>query len=266
MINIQALNSATKYPSILSYHQHGQKGLLTENLNCIPPTTGARSLLGCTEKLNGSNARIILFLDKGQWRFVIGSRETLLYTNGDFLLREEYSIVETLQATAARLQRQKVYAFNENAITTFYFEVFGDASQPESKNYSSFHNPTFRLFDVSRVDIDSFEKQSIEEIAAWRERGGQHFLDELELQHIKDKLFLNLVPRRWNVQLPTSIEDTYSWLQEIMPETRCLLDNTGKGKAEGVVVRNSDRSFIAKIRFEDYERHVRKIELQGKGK
>ena len=107
-MDIQKLNSATKYPSILSYHQHGQKGLLTENLNCTP-TTGAQSLLGCTEKLNGSNARIILFLDKGQWRFVIGSRETLLYTNGDFLLREEYSIIKTLLPTAERLQRQKCY-------------------------------------------------------------------------------------------------------------------------------------------------------------
>lgn len=265
-MDIQKLNSATKYPPILSYHQHGQKGLLTENLNCIPPTAGAQSLLGCTEKLNGSNARIILFLDKGQWRFVIGSRETLLYTNGDFLLREEYSIVETLQITAERLQRQKVCELNENAITTFYFEVFGDSSQPESKNYSSFHGPSFRLFDVSKVGIDFFVEKPIEEIAAWRERGGQHFLNELQLQHIKDKLFLNLVPRKWDVQLPTTIEDTYTWLCETMPETRCLIDHSGKGKAEGVVVRNSDRSFITKIRFEDYERHFRKLEQQGNRK
>ena len=257
-MDIQKLNSATKYPSILSYHQHGQKGLLTENLNCIPPSTGAQSLLGSTEKLNGSNARIILFLDKGQWRFVIGSRETLLYTNGDFLLREEYSIVETLQITAERLQRQKCYEFNENAITTFYFEVFGDSTQPESKNYTGGHAPSFRLFDVSKVGVDTLEKP-IEEIAAWRERGGQHFLNELQLQHIKDELFLRLVPAKWGVQLPTTIEDTYKWLCEAMPETGCLLDSTGKGEAEGVVVRNSDRSFITKIRFEDYKRHFRKL-------
>ena len=257
-MDIQKLNSATKYPSILSYHQHGQKGLLTENLNCIPPTTGAQSLLGCTEKINGSNARIILFLDKGQWRFVIGSRETLLYTNSDFLMREEYSIVETLQITAERLQRQKCYEFNENAITTFYFEVFGDSTQPESKNYCGSHRPDFRLFDVSVVGREILDKP-IEEIASWRERGGQHFLSELQLQHIKEELFLRLVPAKWGVQLPTTIEDTYDWLCGVMPETGCLLDSTGKGKAEGVVVRNSDRSFITKIRFEDYERHFRKL-------
>jgi hypothetical protein len=264
-MDIQKLNSATKYPSILSYHQHGQKGLLTENLNCIPPTTGAQSLLGCTEKLNGSNARIILFLDKGQWRFVIGSRETLLYTNGDFLLREEYSIVETLLTTAERLQRQKVYAFDENAVTTFYSEVFGDSSQPESKNYTDSHSPSFRLFDVSVVDRAVLDKP-VEEIAAWRERGGQQFLDEMGLQVVKNQLDLTLVPGKWGVQLPTTIEDTYKWLCETMPETGCLLDSTGKGKAEGVVVRNSDRSFITKIRFEDYERHFKKLELQGNRK
>ena len=257
-MDIQKLNSATKYPSILSYHQHGQKGLLTENLNCIPPSTGAQSLLGSTEKLNGSNARSILFLDKGQWRFVIGSRETLLYTNGDFLMREEYSIVETLLPTAERLQRQKCYELNENAITTFYFEVFGDSTQPESKNYCGSHRPDFRLFDVSVVGREILDKP-IEEIASWRERGGQTFLDEMGLQVIKNQLDLTLVPGKWGVQLPTSIEDTYNWLCGVMPETGCLLDSTGKGKAEGVVVRNSDRSFITKIRFEDYERHFRKL-------
>ena len=256
-MDIQKLNSATKYPSILSYHQHGQKGLLTENLNCTP-TTGAQSLLGCTEKLNGSNARSILFLDKGQWRFVIGSRETLLYTNGDFLMREEYSIVETLLPTAERLQRQKCYELNENAITTFYFEVFGDSTQPESKNYCGSHRPDFRLFDVSVVGREILDKP-IEEIASWRERGGQTFLDEMGLQVIKNQLDLTLVPGKWGVQLPTSIEDTYNWLCGVMPETGCLLDSTGKGKAEGVVVRNSDRSFITKIRFEDYEGHFRKL-------
>ena len=173
-------------------------------------------------------------------------------------MREEYSIVQTLQATAERLQRQKLYNFNEDAVTTFYFEVFGDSTQPESKNYSSFHSPTFRLFDVSVVDRSILEKP-IEEIASWRERGGQYFLDELQLQDVKDRLFLTLVPGKWGVQLPTTIEDTYKWLQEIMPQTGCLLDSTGKGKAEGVIVRNGDRSFITKIRFEDYERHFRKL-------
>lgn len=261
-MDIQKLNSATKYPSILSYHQHGQKGLLTENLNCIPPTSAViRSLLCCTEKLNGSNARIMLFLDKGQWRWVIGSRETLLYTNGDFLLREEYSIVQTLLTTAERLQQQKVYPFDENAVTTFYFEVFGDSSQPESKNYTGSHSPSFRLFDVSVVERTVLDKP-VEEIAAWRERGGQQFLNEMELQVVENQLHLTLVPGKWIVQLPTTIEDTFKWLCETMPETVCLLDSTGKGKAEGVVVRNSDRSFITKIRFEDYERHFKKLELQ----
>lgn len=257
-MDLQALNSATKYPSIQSYHKHGSKGLLTEELNCIPPSTGAGSLLGYTEKLNGSNARIILFLDGNDWRYVIGSRDALLHSNGDFLVREEYSIVSALSITARRLQRQKVYAFKEKAFTTFYFEVFGDSSQPESKNYSKFHSPSFQLFDVSVVAKNTLENP-VEEIAAWRERGGQYFLDEMALQVAKDKLYLPLVTRSWDTNLPTTVEDTYKWLQKVMPETSCKLDSSGIGKAEGVVVRNSDRSFITKIRFEDYERHFRKL-------
>jgi hypothetical protein len=257
MLNLQALNSATKYPSILSYHKHGNKGLLTEELNCVPPS-GAQVLLGCTEKVNGSNSRIILFLDNGKWRFIIGSREVLLYSNGDFLIREEYSIVQTLLPLAERLQKQIVYELREDALNTFYFEVFGDSKQPESKNYSDFHSPSFRMFDVSVVSLDTLDKP-IEEIAAWRERGGQNFHNEAGLQDAKNKLDLNLVPRHWGIQLPTKIEDIYKWLQENMPETGCLLDSSGKGRAEGVVVRNSDRSFITKIRFEDYERHFGKL-------
>ena len=88
---------------------------------------------------------------------------------------------------------------------------------------------------------------------------GQPFLDEMGLQAVKDKLYLTLVPGKWGVQLPATIEDTYKWLCEAMPQTECLLDSTGKGKAEGVVVRNGDRSFITKIRFEDYERHFKKV-------
>lgn len=255
MLNVQALNSASKYPSILSYHKHGNKGLLTEELNCVPPYG---ELLGITEKIDGSNSRIIIFLDNNKWRFVIGSRETLLYSNGDFLIKEEYSIVETLLPLAEMLQKQIVYELREDALNTFYFEVFGDSKQPESKNYSDFHSPSFRLFDISVVSLDTLDKP-IKEIAAWRERGGQNFHDEAGLQDVKNKLDLNLVPRHWGNQLPATIEDTYKWLQKNIPETGCLLDSSGKGQAEGLVVRNSDRSFITKIRFEDYERHFRKL-------
>ena len=36
--------------------------------------------------------------------------------------------------------------------------------------------------------------------------------------------------------------------------SNALIDDSGKGLSEGIVVRYADRSFIRKIRFEDYQR------------
>ena len=60
------------------------------------------------------------------------------------------------------------------------------------------------------------------------------------------------------LDLPISLNNTYDWLNRMLSEgTFAKLDAGGVGRAEGVVVRTPDRSKIAKIRFEDYERTFR---------
>jgi hypothetical protein len=58
-------------------------------------------------------------------------------------------------------------------------------------------------------------------------------------------------------EIPRGIPQTHAWLKQIIPASKATLDENGIGRPEGVVVREADRSAIAKIRFEDYERHAR---------
>jgi hypothetical protein len=48
------------------------------------------------------------------------------------------------------------------------------------------------------------------------------------------------------------------WLESMLPTTLVALDTDAGGSPEGLVVRTADRSRIAKIRFEDYQRHQKR--------
>ncbi|MFC7428120.1 hypothetical protein [Nocardia tengchongensis] len=74
--NLEAVNSLTKYPSIPTYHQLGERGRLTEAVSEF-----AGPVIG-TEKIDGSNARIVSLPD-GSW--LLGSREELLCAQGDLI-------------------------------------------------------------------------------------------------------------------------------------------------------------------------------------
>ena len=65
IVNLDAINSATQYPSIETYHKLAS-GRLTEELNF---TFEGNVIL--TEKINGTNGRAILMPDGD---FFIGSR------------------------------------------------------------------------------------------------------------------------------------------------------------------------------------------------
>jgi hypothetical protein len=63
--------------------------------------------------------------------------------------------------------------------------------------------------------------------------------------------------------VPEGHAEVLEWLRCTIPTSHCALDATGLGRPEGLVVRNADRSQIAKIRFEDYERHLRRVKKGG---
>ena len=80
-----ALNSLTKYPSIPTLHALGEKGRLTETLN----VDFSGDDVYATEKIDGTNARIIMLGDE----YIIGSRENLLTHSDDLLFDPAQGIV-----------------------------------------------------------------------------------------------------------------------------------------------------------------------------
>ena len=63
--------------------------------------------------------------------------------------------------------------------------------------------------------------------------------------------------------IPIDRKETYDWLKTFEKSNATIdedfFEMGNKSKAEGVVVRNENRSFIRKIRFEDYEKTIRKF-------
>lgn len=81
-IDLRKLNSITKYPSIATYHSMGGKGRLQEELlNPVPPNAE----LDASEKLDGTNTRIIVLPGDPVATYFIGSREDLLTYQHDLV-------------------------------------------------------------------------------------------------------------------------------------------------------------------------------------
>jgi hypothetical protein len=181
---------------------------------------------------------------------LIGSRTELLHYLGDVIANPAQGIVEAVRGHAARLTALA----EPDALVVVFGEVYGGKTAAGAKNYSTAGAVGFRVFDLARVPLDVLD-QAPEQIAAWRDGGGQPFAPTAELHATVDGLGLDgvpvLTPER---ALPASITDTHDWLRALLTESLARLDDTGRGRPEGVVVRTADRSRIAKIRFEDYER------------
>ena len=247
-IDLRKLNTATKYPSIPTYHSLGDKGsLLKETVDL-----GNESLI-VTEKVDGTNSRIILMPDG---RYLIGSREELLHAQGDLIHNPALGIVETLKATADRISH--MIAPQEDAIQTVYLETYGGKTTAAAKQYTSQREFGSRVFDVNLVPVSRLDEE-LSSLSIWRENGGQDFFDETALQEFVARVELQLTPRIEAASLPLGIEETQEWLNATISQTLVALDNDAGGRPEGVVVRTADRSRIAKIRHEDYARHAKRL-------
>lgn len=91
--------------------------------------------------------------------------------------------------------------------------------------------------------------------------GGQSFLAEEALTTAAGMEGLPLTPRLDVIapgSLPTSVEGMSDWLNASWLQTQVALDGRATGRAEGVVLRTADRSVIAKARFEDYARTLKR--------
>lgn len=242
-IGSAALNSATKYPSIPTYHRLDpeSKGRLTEE------PTGFTDRVILTEKVDGTNARIVIGRG-GDW--VIGEREEFLTARGDRIANPAQQIVSSLSS----LDKDGLSPLGD--ITVYYLEAYGGSIGRSAKQYTSTRALGYRLFDVAVISREILD-WPVERVSSWRKRGGQTFLPESELQSVAYQCQIPLTPRLGTVDaraLPATLTGMSKWLIEALPSTHVGLDGGGKGQAEGLVLRSPDRSVIAKARIADYRR------------
>lgn len=249
--HLRAINSMTKYPSIPTYHALDPKdgGLLEE------PTIFPSDVL-VTEKIDGANARIIFTPDD---RYLLGSREELLYAMGDIVSNQSLGLVEQLKPVAEEI----VEKFWGSDLAVIFLELFGGKGVGSSRRYTK--DPAifgWRILDYATIDVDEFVDMldwPSERIAGWRERGGQPWADEEWLAGVSEITDIALAPRLASIppeDLPVTVAETSEWLAR-WPSTNVHLDGQ-TDKAEGVVLRTADRSVITKARFQDYERTLRR--------
>ncbi|HEY9694107.1 MAG TPA: RNA ligase family protein [Oculatellaceae cyanobacterium] len=244
-VDLKKLNSLTKYPSIPTYHALGERGKLSE---AVQVNFANQFIIG-TEKIDGTNARIICFPEG----YILGSREELLYAKGDLIGNPAMGIVEALKPLAERIYNKTV----SNSITVYYLEFYGGKITTASKNYTSKGTTGYKLFDCALIqNPEALLTRRLEDISLEREKGGKYFLPEESLSITAKDINVELTPRLFEAdgaEFPQDIQATYKLLSDYS-KSLSVLDSNSKGKSEGVVLRTKDRKAIAKLRFQDYER------------
>lgn len=257
-MQLEKLNTATKYPSIPTYHAIEQGKLRADHLTA---PSGEPLLL--TEKVDGTNTRIIL---GGPRDFVIGSRQELLHAAGDLVANAALGIVEAGLTTCQRAAEQRPALYEalaldrERDLIVLYFETYGGRITSASREYGGESATGLRLFDLAIVPDAAarLARHDLATLATMRDQDAlQRWANEDELTVAARLLGSALTPRRGLVaELPSTLEDVQALLAE-HARTVCPLDGQARGHAEGLVVRTPTRSFIAKVRVEDYRRALR---------
>ncbi len=247
---IDKINTLTKYSSILTLHQFGERGRFTNDLTT---TISLSDELFATEKIDGTNVRIICLGNE----YLIGSRGFILHYSEDLCYNPSQSIVENIKKLV------NIPTSFRN-LTIIYGELFGGKVSKNSKQYGAKDELGFRVFDIAQIKDLSILEKNQEEISKWREHQtsdglvyGQDFLSVSALQEHCNRLNLPIVPRL-NINIPDwSHQSVLAYLNQEIPQTNVALSAQAGMKPEGIIVRNADRSKIVKLRFEDYKRTLR---------
>ena len=258
--NLNKLNSITKYPSILTYHNLGPKGSLVNSL--VEDKNFDDTKVYITEKIDGTNSRIVFFTDENGKAidYIIGSREELLFAKGDRIINPTLGVVNVLKPIAeqiAFLSDEKEYTLPQNSIFVIYGETYG-GNINGYKQYTSHNNYSIRFFDAVSLNYNIVEELfelSPDKISAWRENSGQNYLSVKEFNKFCTTFNLTKVPYLVEIDgndIPNSLQEVWDWMQKFSTSIAGIdLEN---GNSEGIVVRTEDRKLIRKIRFQDYQR------------
>jgi len=242
----EKINTLTKYPSILTLHKLGEKGKLLNELT----TLMEGEQMYASEKIDGTNARIICYCNE----YLVGAREFILHHSSDLYFDNAQGIVEGLKNMNLKLPQTEKF-------TVIYGEFYGGKTSANSKWYGQDKNG-FRVFDIVVFNDLAALELPLPEISRWREKEtengiiyGQNFLplNEMHSQFSNFEFVPTVEFELGNMTHKTILEN----LRKFIPTTKAALSANASGKAEGVVLRNENRSKIVKLRFEDYERALR---------
>lgn len=257
-IDLKKFNILTKYPSILTMHKLDNRGNAS---NVLDVNIDQEKTYYLTEKIDGTNSRIILFPDN---RYIIGSREELLTADGDLIYNSNLGVVDTLRPYANKIKNcLNTLDLQQNNILVLYGETFGGHTHKNAVAYSGDQSKTdFRLFDVQRLSISKLNELLLKDevrIATWREHNNQDWLSVDELKSLGMILNLPVVPYLTTIKgsdIPTNPYEVYSWLSKNIPESQVKLDEQAQGFPEGIIARTIDRSSILKIRNANYKKLI----------
>ena len=265
---LNKINSATKYPSILTYHELGLKGGMINEL-CEGKSFPANEKIEITEKVDGTNSRMVLVGND----FLIGSREEIVYARED-RIKNSVIIDPVVKALRKVVREADETDFNKDCVTVIFGESYGHKIQSGSKVYCAGSQKVgYRVFDIVKWTQDEFinimDSIPADALASWRDRGSQKFLNTDGLSEFCDKFSIDRTPiiyAGYGKDIPTDVEETLNWMGDTITFSKAVLDTAGSddlsnpkfGRPEGLVIRTPDRSLIRKLRFEDYNKGKKK--------
>ncbi|WP_335986723.1 RNA ligase family protein [Glycomyces sp. MUSA5-2] len=252
-LDFAALDTATAYPSIPTYHVIGERGMLGDATN-VTFQPGEDILL--TEKVDGANCRMIILPDND---YVIGNRKQLLYARGDRLANQSednLAMVAALRPAAERLAE----VWQGDTVLVVYAEVFGAGIGRAWTQYTADKTKAGARWFDARTIPPTVLTWSLDRIAGWRERGHEGFAPVST--EIADSIGLKKVPPIATCDgddIPTGRDETEQWMADLIPASCAGIDESGTGAPEGLVARTNDRSKIVKFRFAEYAKTRRQL-------
>lgn len=262
------LNSITEYPSILTYHKLGDKGALLNELY-DENRFGKDDMLEVTEKVDGTNMRLIITNSD----YFIGTRSNIVYAKDDRIINDP-SVEVVLKSCEYLINNFIGDKLLDDNVYVIYGEVYGYNVCNGSKVYCSISDSNhrkFRVFDIRAfpcLRLESLLDKSIQEISWFKSNSKEYWYDYDELDAFCAQYQLERTPELMRISerdLPTDFDEVYKWMTQFK-ESKSVIGTPVEGKeynakfgmSEGIVIRNTDRSVISKLRFEDYERTIRK--------
>lgn len=253
-LTLSKLDSATKYPSIETYHKLGERGRLTEQRN---HSWSSDEKVYVSEKIDGANGRLI-FLPGRAAPWIAGTREQLVAASFDVIWDNSMGVAEALLGPSAPKPWMLPHApLEDGYVFVLYFEVYGHRATRNWNEYSpDGQEPMIRLFDAQFFQEDWLHHfTSVEEVAKARDNDAAIWLHEDMLPELAKELGVQCVPNLWTgsgEDIPHDVAGMNEFMQSLGRDTQAGVN--GSGRSEGIVLRTTGRATIAKARRESYDK------------